>query len=171
MPFRSKLFELHRSRCEEKKDEGNRRPATNSVDLILYPGKRPRGEDPPTEFLCVCRNYLSIRRIRLIWRWGFFEILTAGHIMSSNYYRCAMFGPWTSTDTLRIPEDKCSFGILSGAPLTRSGVPRAMLRAGMPPEVRRFYCGLLDDICQWTLIRIFGIPLVVMLSGNSLPEK
>jgi len=63
---------------KKKRRKTNRRGDQLSVNPILsgpnpVPQEASPGEDPPTEFLCVCRNHLSIRRIRLIWRLGIFR--------------------------------------------------------------------------------------------------
>lgn len=103
--------------------------------LTLCPDKRPRGEDPPTKFLCVCRgpSVDSTNSFELVCVTGFFEILTAGQTMSSNYRRCAMIGPGEpSTETL--PESLGISVVSIDLTYTKSDVIRS---SGMPPEVRR----------------------------------
>lgn len=122
--------------------------------LTLCPDKRPRGEDPPTKFLCVCRgpSVDSTNSFELVCVTGFFEILTAGQTMSSNYRRCAMIGPGEpSTDTL--PESLRISVVSIDLTYTKSYTLRSLQEC--PPRcddasslILRSYCSLFDDIWQ-----------------------
>lgn len=128
-------------------------------DLRTRSRKRPRGEDPPTEFLCVCRGPSVDSTNSLVGlRSGIFSKSSPrAKSRSPNYHRCDD-RPGTSTDAYPgVPGDKCSF-VLSNEPTYKvgPGEPRARCAAfrnaprgaTLPPLIPPSYYGLLDRIWQ-----------------------
>jgi len=110
--FFGKISIVKQTSSKSAKTKGNRRDDRIRDLRSSNPRSVPGARIYPRNSCASVGGHLSIRRIRLVCASEFFEIFTAGQIISPNYHKCAMIPRRTRTHC-RVPGDKCNFYVSS----------------------------------------------------------